>query len=443
MKISELKNERKNLLAAADELVKEHGEDISDETLGQVDELMAQADEASAKIEAAEARRKTAIDTANRVSAANAAVTAEPVTAAPSAIAGVSVGVTRELEDKTRGFADLGAFAASVMESGTGHSFDERLDFCAANNQTIGSQGGFLVPPEFSQEIISGLYGASDSLIARTTNLNITGDSITFPADAEISRVNGSRHGGVAGYWKSELPIAAMTESNPTLREVKLEPECLTVFVKVTDKLLMNGGPAVGQWINGAAQDEVNFKVGDAIVNGNGVGQPLGFLQSGALISVAKDGSQTAATLSASNVDRMHLRLPANLRAGAIWLHNQDAEGEIANLEDGNGNALMRRNFMLDGSMVNSLYGIPLVPCEYMPTLGSAGDLTLCSLQSYITATRGGTRSDSSIHLNFDKLTTAFRFLLEIDGSPKNLVPTTPYQGSSTVSPFVTTAVRA
>ena len=45
------------------------------------------------------------------------------------------------------------------------------------------------------------------------------------------------------------------------------------------------------------AGEKIAFKINDAIINGTGVGQPLGIFNATALVSQAKEGSQAADTV--------------------------------------------------------------------------------------------------------------------------------------------------
>ncbi len=84
------------------------------------------------------------------------------------------------------------------------------------------------------------------------------------------------------------------------------------------------------------------------------------------------------------------------------------------------------------------------MPTEYNATLGTVGDIILADMGSYVTGTRGGVSSAASIHLKFDYLETAFRFVYEMDGQTWLASAITPYKGgSNTLSPFVALATRA
>ena len=63
-------------------------------------------------------------------------------------------------------------------------------------------------------------------------------------------------------------------------------------------------------------------------------------------------------------------------------------------------------------------------------------------LSCYLTGSKGGMQSASSIHIAFTTDQTAFRFIYRVDGQPKWNSPLTPKNGGETVSPYVTLAAR-
>ncbi len=95
----------------------------------------------------------------------------------------------------------------------------------------------------------------------------------------------------------------------------------LLALCYVTDDLLQDA-TALEAIVKQAYADEMSFKIDDAIINGNGVGMPLGILNSGALVSVAKESGQGAGTIKYENILKMWSSMPARLRANAVWYIN-------------------------------------------------------------------------------------------------------------------------
>ena len=352
------------------------------------------------------------------------------------------------LKDPKRGFAHFGDFAASLAGAMTpGKAGDDRLNIMAAatgGSQGVGADGGFLVPPEFSNIIWDGLNKTPDNLLGMTDEYTVTGESLTFNANAETSRATGSRYGGIQGYWIAEAD--QITSSVPRFRQMKLEPQQLAVLVYETNKVLANA-PALEQHLTRAATEEINFLVGDSIINGTGAGQPLGILTSDAPVSVAKEAGQSAATIVAANIWKMYARMHTRSIPNAVWLINQDAWPELFNLTidvGTGGQALFVPPGGISVAPFGTLLGRPIMPIEYCSTLGTVGDIILADMKAYASGTRRGIESASSIHLRFDYAESVFRFMFEVDAQPWIASPLTPFKGSgNTVSPFVTLATRA
>jgi HK97 family phage major capsid protein len=89
--------------------------------------------------------------------------------------------------------------------------------------------------------------------------------------------------------------------------------------------------------------------------------------------------------------------------------------------------------------MPTSLLGRPIFYTEYLPTLGSAGDVLLCNWSQYIEGTYQPLQSAESIHVRFVNNERAFRFTMRNDGAPWWRSVLTPKNGS-TLSPYVTLA---
>lgn len=345
----------------------------------------------------------------------------------------------------TSGFRHLGDFANSVrMASMRGSELDARLRNAAVStygNEGTGADGGFAVPPDFRSEILTKVFG-EDSLLARTDRLQSSSNTITLPTD-ETTPWQSS--GGIQSYWTAEG--AAKTQSKPALGETTLKLHTLATLVPVTEELLEDA-PAMGAYLNRKAPEKMDFKLSDAIVRGTGVGMPLGFLNSPALVTVSKESGQTADTINATNVVKMLGRLPASSRRNAVWLVHPDAEVQLPLMTLGQQPVYLPPGGMRDNPF-GSLLGRPVIPHQVAETVGDLGDIMLVDLSQYLTATKtgngrdaNGMRSDVSIHLWFDQDMVAFRFTMRVAGQPWWASAIAQRDGSNTQSPFVVLEAR-
>ncbi len=275
-----------------------------------------------------------------------------------------------------------------------------------------------------------------DSLLARTMQVPVAGNSLTFPTAMTVPWGSG----GIQANWEAEA--AAITQSKPALQEVNIRLHKLAVLVPVSDEL-MEDAPAMGVLVSKMAGDAIDYKISDAIANGNGAGQPLGFRNSAVMISQTQISGQSADTIVAGNVTEMASRLPVASRVNAIWLIHPDAEPQLPLMTIGDQPIYMPPGGLRD-SPFGRLLGRPVIPHQVCQTIGDVGDIYLVDLQQYITAIKqGGIRSATSIHMWFDQGITAFRFDMRVAGQPWWSETSAAHHGSFAMSPFVKLAVRS
>ena len=308
----------------------------------------------------------------------------------------------------------------------------------------VPSEGGFLVPQEFSTDLMERSI-ETGLLASRCTPQPMSGGKLQIPCVNETSRADGSRQGGVRAYWLSEA--AQITASQPAFGAITLEPNWLSALIYCTDELLEDA-TALAAWMNRAVPDELAFKIDDAIVNGTGAGQPLGIMNANAMVSVSKESGQNKETIVPQNIVKMYARLEGRARRGstAAWFINQDCLPQLflmsLTVGTGGGPVFMPAGG-LSGLPYNTILGLPVVEIEQCQTLGTTGDIVLGDLSQYLLAQRRGLDVASSIHIRFDYSETAYRFRMRLDGQPSVLSALTPFKGSNTISPFVKLNTRA
>lgn len=303
----------------------------------------------------------------------------------------------------------------------------------------IAEDGGYMVQPEYAPGILDRVY--NNNLFALTDNYTVSGNSMKFIKNAETSRANGSRHGGMRGYWGAEG--GSMTSSSPKIREVVLNLKKLHVLVYLTSELLEDAA-AIEQYVTRKAAEEFNFLLGDGVINGTGVGQLLGVLNAPSLVSVTKETGQAADTITAANIDKMWARkLPGG---NYTWYHNQDCGPQLDNLAQDVGTggiALYRQGGSIAAAAPQGLKGAPRAETEFNPTVGDQGDLLLADFSKMLSISKGGLTQMASMHVAFLTDQTALRFTMRVDARPWEDAPLTPYKGSATQSAFVALDARA
>lgn len=296
---------------------------------------------------------------------------------------------------------------------------------------------GYEIPPAMRQEIWELVFDGSDMLSyvqPEPTNSN----AIYVPTD-ETTPWGAA---GVKAYWRQKGGQLRASKPQGSAELMAIHP--LDAFV-VADELLLNDAPRLNDRLSRRAAQAIRWVASEAIVHGDGVGMPLGFLKAASKIAVAKESGQAADTIVLANITKMLTRI---LRGGAplVWAGNAEIMPQIIPLAVGNtpiwlpNSAGMQSEFM-----EGSINGRPLNIMEHCSALGDEGDLMLINPAGYYAATssNGTIDAQASIHLYFDYAATAFRWTFRMGGQPLLKAPAAPARGAATKSHFVTIAERA
>jgi HK97 family phage major capsid protein len=302
--------------------------------------------------------------------------------------------------------------------------------------------GGFLVQTEFSQKWIASVYAGASPFLGlcdqRQTDNPLA--KITIPAIDETSRADGFRNGGMFGYWEKEGDL--LTASLPKWRMVETAGYKLIVLVFATNQLLSDN-KMLEAFLNKGVPEELAFLLGQKAISGSGAGVPLGIINAPATITLAKTAGQTPGTIVRENVLGMWARLSSPSRRRAVWLVNEDVDGQLEILaSDPAGPSNIYIPSGVCGNEFPLLKGRPVIEIEQCPVLGQPGDIILADLSQYLIID-GGLRSAVSMEVSFLNDQAVLKFTWYVDGRPSVATPVLPYNGSSvTRSPFVTLPAR-
>ncbi len=299
-----------------------------------------------------------------------------------------------------------------------------------------GTLGGVFAETDFATDMIQKGFNNS-AVLPKTQRRTLSGNSNAievFGID-EDSRKDGSRNGGVVVYTKAELEQYEESKAKFNGFEVKVNK--LTGLLYLSDEILEDASFLEGE-ITSLFDAEFAFKTQTLCFDGSGAGEPLGINNAPALIAIPKDSGQTATTISTTNISNMKARAAGN----AEFFGHKDIIPQLDGLTKGTG-AAARALFKQTTINTGILDGIPITFVEQANTLGAQGDLTLADWGSYITATKAGLKKAESIHLKFEYGQKVLRWTLRFDGQPRWRSPLTPYNGTTTTSPFIQIAVRS
>ena len=301
-------------------------------------------------------------------------------------------------------------------------------------NTDVPSEGGYIVMPQRSNTILQRAYEVGQ-VLSRVARMPIGAGSngMQIPAIDETSRADSSRYGGIVSTWVGQG--TSVTSGKPKFRIMDLKLRKCMATVYATDEQL-NDAVALEGWINRYLPLELQFRAEDAVLNGLGSNQPLGVMQSGAVITYTR--SQASRILS-DDLRSMVNRMWAPLWSRAAFFVDQSTLGEfdLLAVPVGTGGQL-DPSYKAAGSVPGQVFAtyknIPIIPVEYCAALGTSGDIILVNLDEYIVIDKGGVDQAVSIHVAFLTDEQVFRFIYRVDGQLSWNAALTPKSGGSTLS---------
>lgn len=343
-------------------------------------------------------------------------------------------------DDAGKGFKSFGYFAKDVYAASTGQYSKHLIEynkftakaFGDGQNESIGADGGFLVPEGFNPTIREHpMVNPFLDLTSFTSIIPIVGNSMKTVVLNNADQSGTSRFGGIVASFFKEGSVISSTKFN--LKTVTQVLDDLGALVFVTNDLLEDSAIALESYLSSKAGAAIMDVKNEAIIRGDGTEEPLGFIGNSGTVEVTRDGADAVSigdvvTLVARSTNRMN----------SMWIINQELYPTIAQLKLGDVRALVPT--ALDGVTIDTLQGRPVVWTDLASAIGDAGDISFVDLSGYQTLLKnnGVVKVDSSIHLKFDSVQTAFRFVTRMAGQPLFDTKITPKFGTEKLSAFVT-----
>lgn len=229
------------------------------------------------------------------------------------------------------------------------------------------SDGGYLVPDEFENQLIQKLHQEN---VLRSISHVIQ----TSSGDHKIPVVASE---GTASWLDEE---AAYTESNSSFGQVTLGAHKLGTLIKVSDELLNDSAFDLTNYISTEFARRLGDSEEEAFLTGNGTGRPTGILNDS---NGAKDGV-TAADADAITFDELidlFYSLKEPYRKNAVFLMNDSTVKAVRKLKDQNGQYIWQPSVQL--GTPDMILNHPVFTSQYMPTLSAGNKIALFGDFSY------------------------------------------------------------
>lgn len=344
-------------------------------------------------------------------------------------------------KDPTGGFKCMSEFAAVVRNADTGRGVDTRLKAAGSGlSENDSEYGGYLVPTEFSNQILAVAL-KMNNLLQYAMIIPMATNSISIPYVNDSSHAS-TVYGGITFYWLDEA--GEITSSRPKIGNVNLRLKKLAGMCYMTDEIIQDSPISAEPLITRLFGEGLGWTIEGVMIAGSGAGKPLGVLSAPCFVSISKESTQLSSTILYENILKMYARMYDAGKGKGIWLANGNTLPQLGLLAvsvGSGGSAVFVPAGGASASPYNTLLGRPLFFTEHCKTLGTVGDILFGDWSQYLVGQKSGAGAGvqfaTSIHLKFDFAQTAYRIITRIDGQPWWSTAQTPENGTDTVSPFI------
>jgi len=326
-------------------------------------------------------------------------------------------------EKSAHEWKSLGEFVKTALTNPNDKRLANREVEGRQANQSMGdgAQGGFLVPEQFSDQLLT--VSPDEAIVRPRATVFESGDS-----DFKIPALQYSGNNMFAGAevtWIDEGNTKPQTDIQ--FKQITLQPYEVAGHVRVTDKLLRNA-PVIEQIVSTQlrralidAEEEVFLTN-----SGNVANAPNPIIGDAATITIGRD---TDNEVQYEDVINMFSRFRGQR---AVWIVNRGVIPQLMGMKD-DGDVMVWQPNAREGNP-GTLLGYPVLYSDNSPSLGSTGDVVLADLSYYLIRDGIGVAIAASPHVEFTNNITYIKAFKTVDGKPwlSGPLPTDP-----TSSPFV------
>jgi HK97 family phage major capsid protein len=321
----------------------------------------------------------------------------------------------------------------------------------AALAESSGVAGGYTVPPVFLAQLMA--WAVEESLVqSRATKYPLESRTLQIPSLDQVTKQgagNSNLLGGVIASWTSEA--ATRSETEPIFKQTTLTAWELSFISIASNTLLQDNAIGMDTWLTQLFSKAIAWYTDYAFFQGDGVGKPLGILNSAANIQVTRKDSSH---FRFQDVGNMLAKLYWPMRADndIAWVMHQSVIADLFALSDytgstaGTGRLVFQpfnqgaQEAIPQSAGVQSagyLAGYPVLITEKVPALGTAGDVNLIHFPSYVLGQRMELELAVSPHYKFANNQLTWRAVWRGDGTSWLQGAITLADGTKSVSPFI------
>ena len=244
-----------------------------------------------------------------------------------------------------------------------------------ALSEGVDSEGGYLVPDEFENTLVSGME--EEGSIRSLAHVFTTSNGVhKIPVVRTKGSANWIDEGGSYG------------DSDDVFGQEQIDAHKVGTVIKVSEELLNDSAFDLEKYFQEEFARRIGAKEEEAFINGDGNKKPTGILNvtGGAEIGVTAASEKA---ITADEIIDLYYSIKAPYRKNAVWILNDSTVRAVRKLKDSNGQYLWQPS--LQAGQPDRLLGYEIYTSPYAPTL-AAGALSIAfgDFQSYWIADRTG-----------------------------------------------------
>lgn len=320
------------------------------------------------------------------------------------------------------GFKSIGDFLHAVR-------FGDEKGRLKGQSMGDNSSGGYLVPEQFSTELLK--LSASSSVVRPRATVIEAGDPPDATLNIPVLDYSANLFGGVTAAWIEEGALKPATEAK--FGTIDLSPWELAAVIETTDKLLRNWS-AAGTLFSKLLSSAIASITDLAFLKADGTKKPLGVLNAantGAKLVVR----ETTGSITYGDIVNMLANTKMDGETYTFVAH-QSIKPALMKLQDAAGNFIFIQGNATAG-VPSRLAGFEIQFTSKTFPLGTQGDLALVDFSKYLIKDGSGIFIDISNQPKFQENKTIIKAFLNVDGKPWVTAPIKLEDGVTEVSPYV------
>lgn len=237
-----------------------------------------------------------------------------------------------------------------------------------ALTEGTGSAGGYLVPPEYSTQLIEMIYAQTVVRKAGATVIPMNSNTLYIPKQTGSATAN----------WIGEN--TAITDSNPTFEQIQLTAKKLAAMVVFSNELLQDSNPQVEAIVMNDLAKAIALAEDLAFLQGTGTNnEPKGIINQTSIntILAGTDGADLTYDMIIDAIKSIQTASLGNFKPNAIIMHPA-VYYKLAKTKDSTGRYLIEPIYNASAAtdFPGTLMGMPVLTTTAIPTNLTTGDAT-------------------------------------------------------------------